>query len=139
MKEIVVKTVLLKNGLELIFFDRSRRIAGDRWQIEILARMDIQIDNCLQVEQTVNPITAQDMKNVLGERVSFEKIMVLNFIDEKEKDSTVMNMCESYLSSAEEYLSHKDFAERFLKKTYREIFQKRQLENLIKKGVDDGG
>jgi hypothetical protein len=139
MKETVIKKVNLKNGLELIFFDDSKRIAGDRWHVEILARISIRIDSLFQFGKMSNPIIDQDMKKIMGETVCFEKKLVRIFVDEKEKDSVVMNVCESYLSSAGDYLSHKNFAERFVRKIYRETLEKRQIDNLIKKGMDDGG
>ena len=139
MKETVIKKVNLKNGLDLIFFDESKRIAGDRWHVEISARIPIRIDSLFQFGNMSNPIIDQDMIKIMGETVCFEKKLVRIFVDEKEKDSVVMNVCESYLSSAGDYLSHKNFAERFVRKIYRETLEKRQIDNLIKKGMDDGG
>lgn len=139
MTQHMIKTVSLKNGLELIFWDESKRIAGDRWQIAISAKIDFRVDDLISLNETPNPTTTQEMKTILGDTVCFEKKIIRNFVDEKEKDSIVMNICESYLSNAENYLSHKNFAERFVKKMFREVLENRRIDNLIKKGVDDGG
>ena len=37
-----VKSMELSNGLKLDFYDISRKLAGDRWYVGLIARIDIQ-------------------------------------------------------------------------------------------------
>jgi hypothetical protein len=36
MKQTLIKTIELSNGLKLYFYDISRKLAGDRWYVELL-------------------------------------------------------------------------------------------------------
>ena len=47
MKEKLIKTMDLENGMQLNFYDASRKIAGDRWQISLVVRMEIPVTEVL--------------------------------------------------------------------------------------------
>jgi hypothetical protein len=44
VKEKLINTIRLDNGLELKLYDSSRKVAGDRWRVGIVARIDISLD-----------------------------------------------------------------------------------------------
>jgi len=44
MKQALIKTIELGNGLMLEFYDISRKLAGDWWYVGVIARIDIPID-----------------------------------------------------------------------------------------------
>jgi len=39
MEEKLIKTLDLKNGLQLKIFNASRNLVGDRWLVSLIARM----------------------------------------------------------------------------------------------------
>ena len=47
MKEKLIETIELKNGMKLNFYDASRRLAGDRWLISLIIRMEIPVVKAL--------------------------------------------------------------------------------------------
>ena len=47
MKEKLIKTMGLENGMQLDFYDASRRLAGDRWLISLIVRMEIPVVEAL--------------------------------------------------------------------------------------------
>jgi len=41
VEQTLIKTIELNNGLKLHFYDISRKLAGDRWYVGVIARIDI--------------------------------------------------------------------------------------------------
>ena len=44
MNDKLIKTIVLGNGLILEIYDHSRKIAGDRWLVKMVFKVDITID-----------------------------------------------------------------------------------------------
>ena len=44
MNEKLIKTIVLGNGLIIEIYDHSRKVAGDRWLVKMVAKVDIPID-----------------------------------------------------------------------------------------------
>ncbi len=43
MKEKLIKTMDLKNSMYLKFYDNSKKLAGDRWLVSLIVRMEIPV------------------------------------------------------------------------------------------------
>jgi hypothetical protein len=125
MENKLLKTLHLSNGLILYFYDRSKKIAGDRWQVTVIARIDIPVDGRTVDETQLNASLA-DVKNLLGNSQVFEKMLQRNFIDARKKDSIVGGMVESLETVAVSYLSNKKFAMKYVVKRYREAVLKQK-------------
>lgn len=123
----LLNTVFLENGLLISFYDGSKKIAGDRWQVTVTARIEILTD---QVQFTLMD-TEKKLKiiQVVGEHVYYEKKLIRNFIGEKQKEETVTALYESFLQITKPYFSHNQFAERFVLKTYADSLEKRKWVN----------
>lgn len=132
----LLRSISLENGLLLQLMDRSRRIAADRWYICIKGFIEISVQDALRNTRLTDQ--KEEMENVLGKKVLYEKEMIRNFIDEKEKQTVINQVCSSFLENAMTYLSRQHFAERFVLKQYREMLEKKRIENLLKKGVTSG-
>ncbi len=139
MKNGILWKIPLKNGLVLEYIDKSRKVTEDRYYLEVVFRIEFRLDRIEACLPNVDQKTLSEMKSVIGKTVVFEKSLSKNFVDEKNMDQIKTEMVESYISSALEYLSQQTFPERFLRKTHREILEKRRIDNLIKKGANDGG
>jgi hypothetical protein len=44
VSENLIKTIVLGNGLILEIYDHSRKVAGDRWLVKMVAKVDIPLD-----------------------------------------------------------------------------------------------
>ncbi|MEW5910381.1 MAG: hypothetical protein AB1659_11315 [Thermodesulfobacteriota bacterium] len=119
-----LKKIPLKNGLSLEFFDASRKLAGDRWRVTLIAVIHIPVREIWNA-RNIAGILLSDLLAVIGEEAIYQKKMERNFIDEKEKDSVLASMEDSLSSSQLSYLSHGEFPIRFILKTYRDLFQKK--------------
>lgn len=120
MKEKLVKTIDLKNGIQLKIFDGSRKVAGDRWMINLVARMDIPVMETLVKNGRESSESIDEIQTMIGEKVSFEQKRKRIFIDESEKDSVFKEMVDIFLNHTLRYLSREAFPKQYVMKKYRE-------------------
>lgn len=125
LKETAVKTLRLENGLELKLYDRSRKIAGDRWQLSLLARMEVPVSCLTSAEAEYLPATVDEIETALGTCAVFEHKAERNFVAEKEKDEIFGSLCDSFLKNSLSYLSRSDFPARFLVKSCQKYAKER--------------
>ncbi|MFZ5453388.1 MAG: hypothetical protein ACOZF2_16135 [Thermodesulfobacteriota bacterium] len=116
----------LKNGLILEFWDRSRLLTGDRWQVAV----EIRVPVAVTPENLPPELQSQGDKvnAALGEKVVFVKQEERIFVEAGEIPALVAQLQEQLRSSLAAYLGHPEFAPRFIRKKYadhQEIKNKR--------------
>jgi len=125
--EKLINTISLENDLIISFYDCSKKIAGDRWQVNLTARIQILTD---QVQFTrVDKEKRYEIIQAVGEQINYEKKLIRNFVAEKQKEETVTALWKSFLQITRPYFSHRQFAERFILKTYADSLEKRKWVN----------
>ena len=117
--ETLVKTIVLENQQRLDIYDASVKIAGDRWQVTLVGRMEITIKDLFPEDSASEP-PAADIQLVLGDTVSYEIKKQRNFIGQAEKPVVFSNLLEALTQFAVPYLSRPAFPKRFVLKKYRE-------------------
>ncbi|MGQ9689614.1 MAG: hypothetical protein ACUVXF_12660 [Desulfobaccales bacterium] len=113
----------LPTGLVVEFLDRSRPIAGDRWQVVVEVRLLIPIN-----QTTIPPDLADQTAEViaaLGQDLVFTKQEVRHFIDVREVPALLQEMTTRLWAGLKGYLGHPDFAGRYIRKKFSE-YQERQ-------------
>lgn len=113
----------LKNGLTLEFWDLSRQAAGDRWQVVCEARVVVPVI-VAHLPPELQPKLAE-VTGALGPEVTFAKQEVRNFVAEGEMVPLLQKMQSWLLRSLETYLSHREFALRFIARKFND-FKERQ-------------
>lgn len=124
MEEKLIKTIDLENGLELKLFDASRKLAGDRWLVSLIARIEIPTNDLLLKKDGSPLLNVDEVKKALGEKLLFEQKRDKIFIDEKEKDEVMKEIQDSFLSSSLSYLSYSDFPKKYVLKKFNEKIKK---------------
>jgi hypothetical protein len=124
MEEKLIKTLDLKNGLQLKIYDASRNLVGDRWLVSLIARMEIPVTKVLQRSDPLPKKNLNDINDVLGESVMFEQKREKNFVDISEIESVFKGMCDIFLGSSLDYLSRETFPKRYILKKYKEQIKK---------------
>ncbi|MGD2149108.1 MAG: hypothetical protein PVJ20_00210 [Desulfobacterales bacterium] len=120
MEEKLIKTMDLTNGMQLNFYDASRQLAGDRWLISLIIRMEIPVAE-VSVNDTGKSIEAlNEIKEVLGEKILFEQKRERIFVAESEKQAVFEELYNFFIDSVLGYLSNKAFPKRYVLKKYRE-------------------
>jgi hypothetical protein len=129
MKEKLIQTITLENSLILKIFDGSKKLAGDRWLVVLISRIEIPVHrSLLSLDARAN---RDEIKNALGEKVVFEQKRVRNFVQAKEKDEIFKSLCDFFLANLLPYLSHSTFPEKYVLKKYQEHLRKKAcFENL---------
>jgi len=123
----IISAISLENDLLISFYDESRKIAGDRWQVILTARIQIVTD---QVQFTqVDPEKRSEIIQAVGRQINYEKKLIRNFVGDKQKEEIVKALYDSFMQIARPYLSRREFAERFILKTYADSLEKRKWVN----------
>lgn len=126
-EEKLISTISLENDLVIFFCDESKKIAEDRWQVILTARIQILTD---QVQFTrMDPEKRSEILQVVGEQINYEKKLIRNFVGEKQKEETITALYESFLQITRPYFSKRQFAERFILKTYADSLERRNWVN----------
>ncbi len=123
----IIRTIFLENNLVLFFYDESRKISEDRWQVNLIATIQI-----LTAQVQFSQIDAKKRNEIIkavGEQINYEKKLTRNFVADHEKEEIVLAVCESFLQNTKPYLSHQQFAERFVLKCYADSLEKRNWVN----------
>ena len=117
----------LKNGLVLEFWDLSRPLTGDRWQVVVEVRVAIPVtpanlppDLKGQQDQVIA---------VLGTEAVFTKQEVRNFVAEEQIPPLIDEVQKQLLASLSGYLGHPEFAPRFIRKQFTDIKERRNWSN----------
>ena len=124
MEEKLIKTIDLENGLELKLYDASRKLAGDRWLVSLIARIEIPTNKLLLKEDGSPLLNIDEVRKALGEKLLFEQKREKIFIDEKEKDEVMKEIQDFFLSSSLSYFSHPDFPKKYVLKKFNEKIKK---------------
>jgi hypothetical protein len=125
MLETIIRTIALDNDLELRFYDASGKIAGDRWQVTLIARIEIPID---RAEFHTDEMRLDDFKTFMascGNKVTYEQKRTRNFIDAKQKDDVLQHLMDSFLASALAYISQPHFPEKYIVRQYRAYLKRK--------------
>ena len=126
-EEKLIDTICLENDLIVSFYDESKKIAGDRWQVTLTARIQIVT---AQVHFTqMDKEKRFEIIQEVGEQIYYEKKLIRNFVGEKQKEEIITALYESFLQITRPYFSHSQFAERFILKTYADSLEKRKWVN----------
>lgn len=124
MKLQLIKTIDLENGMQLNIFDDSRKLAGDRWLVTMIARIEIPVSEVLMQDEHQSKESVDAIIKVLGEKVLFEQKRERIFVDATEKETIFEEVCDMFLNSTRTYLSNKKFPQRYVLKKYREESEK---------------
>ncbi|MEA1949024.1 MAG: hypothetical protein U9N83_17185 [Thermodesulfobacteriota bacterium] len=120
MEEKLIKTMDLTNGMHLNFYDASRRLAGDRWLISLIIRMEIPVAEVSINDKGKSMESVDEIKKVLGEKVLFELKRERIFVADSEKQTVFEEVYDFFIDSVLGYLSNKAFPKRYVLKKYRE-------------------
>jgi len=123
MTERLLVRQTLRNGLTLELYDRSRPMAGDRWQVLLEVRLAIPV-----TPATLPPDLAdrgQEVMAALGPEIFFTQEDVRHFIDAREVPELLQEMQARLLEGLQGYLGRPDFPGRYLRQKFVE-YQERQ-------------
>ncbi len=121
----IIEKLTLPNGLTLELLDYSKRVAGDRWFVGLLARIPIKVDKQYLESISTQGVTYEEFVEACGEIVYFELTKERNFIDEREKEEILKSLSEKLKEHVLKYMGHPNFAKLTIKKKLKEYEERR--------------
>ena len=125
MEQTFIQTIELSNGLKLDFYDISRKLAGDRWYVGLIAQIDIPLIDSLLTNQHLSQYSVEEIRNMLGKSVRFQQKRERHYIDEREKDDLLNDLMDSFIKRTLNYLSLPDFPGKYILKEFQ-TYRKRK-------------
>lgn len=105
--------------LAVLSLDISRKLAGDRWYVGLIARIDIPLIDSLLTNQHLSRYSVEEIRNTLGESVRFQQKSERHYIDEREKDDLLNDLMDSFIKRTLNYLSLPDFTSKYVLKEFQ--------------------
>ena len=121
MRKELIEKVLLPNGLVLELWDQSRAMAGDRWLVQLLARVEVPV--LLEYFSSLDDgdQAYQDLFAAYGDRLVFSQIKRRHFVDAREAESTLVGLVQRFKDTLVSYLGNPKFAALFALKKYGDL------------------
>ena len=125
---MVTESLLLRqslpNGLVLELYDRSRSMAGDRWQVVLEVRLAIAVNAAALPTDLKDQ--APEVMEALGPEITFIQQDIRHFIDSREVPAVLQEMQDRVQEELVGYLGHPDFAGRYIRKKFAEQQEKQR-------------
>jgi hypothetical protein len=119
MEEQPIEKIRLDNGLTLELYDRSRPVAGDRWLVSFVARVEVGLKReYFEGPHTPN-VPFEEIRKAVGDKAYYHHEKKRNFIVETEKDEVFRGLKERFLDANLVYLSSPDFPLKLILRQYQ--------------------
>ncbi len=125
LPEVYLESYQLPNGLTAEVYDYSRRVAGDRWLVGLIIRIDIEVTESDFQEFENGKELFEKFREEQGDCVTFEIKKERNFIDQREKDEIFAELLNSIKENTLKYMGHEKLASAYRRKELVE-FKERQ-------------
>ena len=121
MSEKLLEKITLPNGLILEIWDTSRLMAGDRWLVSLLAKVEVTV-----LPEYFSPLddgeqAYQDLVAAHGTSLVFTQEKVRPFVDEKETKDMLTRLCQRIKDNLVAYLGNPKFASLYVLKKYGDL------------------
>jgi hypothetical protein len=121
-----VETLTLPNNLELKIYDRSKKLAGDRWYVEVMIEIPVSLTSEILEKLTSDRSLAEQFAREKGNPFAYRHSKARHFIDENEKEKTFQELKEDFLKTNWTYLSSPRFAFSAVAKAFKEWDERRR-------------
>jgi hypothetical protein len=101
----LIEEINLANGLKLKIFDLSRPIAADTFKVEISFQTKID----LKESYFTAPQDYAQVKNILGDELTYERKMVRSFVYDKDQDPVREDLINTFKKNSMNYLASVNF------------------------------
>ena len=128
MSEKLIEKINLPNGLMVELWDNSRLMAGDRWLISLLARMEVPVLPEYFSALEDGEQAYQDLLAAYGDPLVFTQEKSRHFVDEMEATDVLAGLCQRFKDNLVSYLGNPKFASLYVMKKYGDL-KDRQIES----------
>ena len=119
MEGTLIEKIKLENGLTIELYDCSRPVAGDRWLVSLVARIEVKVrpEYFDGINTPDDPLNA--IREAVGNKATYRHEKTRHFIAETEKDDVFKLLKERFLTASTGYLSSADFPRKLIMLQYR--------------------
>lgn len=110
----------LANGVVVRFYDESRRVAGDRWQVKVRYDAVVSVSETFWSLVSGGPELIEEIRAALGGEIVLTNVNERNFISAEEKEVLVAEIVSRARKNIFGYLADPGFPERFFKRCFKE-------------------
>lgn len=120
MEGKLIDKIGLANSLTLELYDRSRHVAGDRWLVSFVARIEVEVKPEYFEGQHPPGVPFDDIRAAVGGKAIYRHEKARNFIGETEKNEVFKGLKERFLAASLGYLSSADFPRKLILMQYQQ-------------------
>ncbi len=113
----LLEEIKLANGLKLKIFDLSRPIAADTLKVEISFQTKID----LKESYFAAPQDYAQVKNIMGDELTYERKMVRSFVYDKDQDSVREDLISTFKKNSLNYLASVNFPQKLALSMLKDI------------------
>ena len=128
MEKRLIETITLPNGLILELWGKSSPMAGDRWLISLLAKMEVPVLPEYFSTLDKGEQAYRDLLAAYGDPVIFTQEKNRHFVDEKDTNDVLAGICQRFKDNLLSYLGNPRFASLYVMKKYGDL-QDRQYSS----------
>ena len=110
----------LANGVLVRFYDESRRVAGDRWQVKVRYDAVVSVSETFWSLVNGEPELIEEIRAALGAEIVLTNVNERNFISAEEKETLVAEIVSQAQKNIFGYLADPVFPERYFKRCFKE-------------------
>lgn len=116
----IVKEIQLENNQTLVISDGSRKIGADAFVVIMKATMDINVEEKLFENEPISGFKFKDIKQTLGDRITYEYRLERNFIKDHEKETVFDTLVHTFLENVGRYVAKPAFPPKLVLKEYKD-------------------
>ena len=111
----------ISDNISITYFDRSRKITGDRWMVELTGEVEIPVSETFwHTVKEADKNLLNCIREKIGEMLHFSVTRNQNFVDEKEKQKILDMMVKRFEENIIHYLDNPDFTQKLFLKKFNE-------------------
>lgn len=110
----------LANGVMVRFYDESRRVAGDRWQVTVRYDVVVSVPETFWGMVSAEPEILKEIRATLGSEIVLSNSYERNFISVEEKEGLIADVISRTRKNIFGYLADPGFPESYFKRRFKE-------------------
>ena len=121
MSARLIEKVTLPNGLILELWDHSRLMAGDRWLVSLMAKVEVPVLPEYFSTLDQGEAAYRDLVDAHGDPLVFIREKTRHFVAGSETKETITELCQRFKDNLLEYLGNSKFAPQYVLKKYGDL------------------
>jgi hypothetical protein len=113
----LIEEINLANGLKLKIFDLSRPVAADTFKVEISFQTKVN----LKESYFASPQDYAQVKNIIGDELTYENKRVRSFVYEKDQDSVREDLINTFKNNSLDYVASVNFPQKLALSMLKDI------------------